>query len=104
MSVEPCQRPLLVCRLKRRTVGGNAPLQELGKAAADHAAHGAFRMGRKIEIGQRPVERKREVADRIDERSVEIEDNRAERLRLLHHAAAARARMAAARIAAIFSA
>ena len=94
----------MVCRLERRTVGGDAPLQELRKAAADHAAHGACRMGGKIEVGQRPVERKREIADRIDERSVEIEDDRAERLRLASHAAAARARLAAVRIAAIFSA
>ena len=61
-------------------------------------------MRREVEIGKGPVEREREVADRIDERAVEIEDDRTERLRLIHHAAAARARMAAARIAAMFSA
>jgi len=74
-------------------------VQQFAETPADHGSHSRRRVRRQLQISERLVQGDGDVFDGVHQCSVEIEDDGFRR-----HAAAMRAREAAARMAAMFSA
>jgi hypothetical protein len=100
---ETGQHRFVFCSRQDHIMFGETAREKLGKTAADHAAYDLFRVRRQVKFGKSPIERRGEIADRVGKRPVEIEHHSAAVFEWLHQAAAW-ARMAASRIAAMFSA